>query len=97
MHDLDGAKAILLARELDLLRVDVGAEPITAKAALSVGLDDEEAHRAFDLHLDPRVLDRIQSLDVLYLPEIRIAVLVNVGWFEIGLPGKCRHYEKRER
>ena len=85
VHHFDGTKSILLARVLHLLRVDVEPEPVAAKAALRVGLHDEEAHRAFDLHLDARVLERRQSFDILRLPEIGIAVLVDVGGLEIGL------------
>src|SRR5258706_10226782 len=90
MHDLDGAKAALLAAELDVRRIDVGAQPVAAEAAVLVGLDDEEAPRALDLHLDLHVRERTESFYILRLAEIGRAVLVDFGRLEVGLarPGR---------
>src|SRR6266567_8532888 len=76
MHYLDGAVAGLLAGKLDVLRVDVGTEPIAPEAAVSVSLNHEEVFRAFHLHLHAHVGDRAKALDVLCLAEIGMAVLV---------------------
>src|SRR5258706_14094515 len=95
MHDLDGAKAALLAAELDVRRVDVGAQSIAAEAAVLVGLDDEEAARALDLHLDLHVRERAEAFDVLRLAEIGRAVLVDVGGLEVGLARPRRWHEQQ--
>src|SRR5438270_10113038 len=76
VHHFDGTVAVLVARELDLLRVDVEAKSVAPKTAFRIRLYDEEAQGAFDLHLDAGILNGSQPLDVLYLAEIRIAVLM---------------------
>jgi len=97
MHDLDGTISLLLADELHILGIDIGAEAIAPKAAICISLDNEEALRALDLDFHVGVSDRAEPFDILCLPEIGMAMLVEIFRLEVGLAGKCRHRQEQDR
>ena len=89
MHHIDGAIAVLLAGEFNLIGIHIRAQPIAPEAAVRIGLNDEELFRAFDLDFHAHVGDGAETFDVLCLSEIGMAVFMEIFRLEVGLAGQC--------